>query len=219
MRDIERRTLSAQVELRATDSGPGQLVGYAAKYGTISRNLGYFVETVKPGAFDKTLADGGRVMARFNHDSNMLLGTTDAKTLDLESDGIGLRYTVTLPDTSAGRDAAALAERGDLRFSSFAFRTLDESWGETDTGYALRTLLEVALVDVAPVADPAYLDTSVAKRHFAEHIGMTPADLDKKTPEEIRAIISGETAPEPVDNHSGTSVSIRRLQLALSALD
>lgn len=204
MHDLEQRTWPTAVEFRASDSGPGVLTGYAAKYGTLSRNLGGFVETIRAGAFDKSLADGVRVMARFNHDSNGILGTTDAGTLQVASDGTGLRYTVDLPDTSTGRDVAALAARGDLAFSSFAFRTIDDSWSETDQGYPLRELRAVQLVDVAPVADPAYLDTSVAKRSLAAATGLPVGDLDSKSPDEIRAILAGHTDhPEQREPHSG----------------
>lgn len=164
-KDVEIRTAAlGPVELRATPDGVGQLTGYAAVFNRYSQNLGGFVEQVDPAAFNKTLADGAPVMARGNHDDAYLLGTTWADTLHLEIDGTGLRYTVDLPDTSAGRDYKELAARGDIKWSSFAFRTLEDDWGVTDQGFPLRTLRSVQLVDVAPVNSPAYLDTSVAAR-------------------------------------------------------
>lgn len=168
--ELERRYLPIPVEWRASGDGPGQLVGYAAKYNTLSQNLGWFVETIDPGAFDKSIGDSVRVLARYNHDDAHLLGTTDAGTLTLSLDDIGLLYAIDLPDTSSGRDVAVLAARGDVRFSSFAFYCKEDAWGETDQGYPLRTLKQVQLVDVAPVNTPAYLDTSVAKRSLAGEI-------------------------------------------------
>lgn len=166
MNQVEIRTADLGVfELRAAQDGPGTLVGYAAVFNRQSQNLGGFVEQVDPGAFERTLGMSElRVMARYNHDDNLLIGTTEGGTLTLSTDGTGLRYEVDLPDTSVGRDVAALARRGDLRYSSFAFRTLDDDWTETESGFPLRTLRAVQLVDVAPVNNPAYLDTSVAVR-------------------------------------------------------
>ena len=69
------------VELRTASDGTGVLTGYAIVYNSLSQNLGGFVERILPGAADKSLADGVRVLARYNHDDNMLLGTTDAGTL------------------------------------------------------------------------------------------------------------------------------------------
>lgn len=175
MSDVEIRTAAlGPVEWREGGPGVGRLSGYAAVFNRYSQNLGGFVEQVDPAAFNKTLADGAAVMARGNHDDAYLLGTTWAGTLTLEVDGTGLRYTVDLPDTGAGRDYQALAKRGDIRWSSFAFRTIEDEWGETDQGFPLRTLRSVQLVDVAPVNSPAYLDTSVALRSLDELKASTP---------------------------------------------
>lgn len=168
MRDLEKRDNAGLVELRANQDGTSVLTGYAAVFNRYSQNLGGFVEQVDPAAFTKSLADSVPVVARFNHQDNLLLGTSEAGTLTLEIDGTGLRYTVDLPDTTAGRDVKALAERGDLRYSSFAFRTMEDEWDWTPDGFPLRTLRAVQLVDVAPVVNPAYRDTTTGLRSLAE---------------------------------------------------
>ena len=172
MRDLELRHIPRPVEFRASDKGLGILFGYAAVFNRYSQNLGGFVEQVAPGAFTKSLSDGVPVIARFNHEDNFLLGTTEAETLRLFVDGTGLGYEVDVPDTSAGRDVKVLAERGDLRRSSFAFRVPKggDSWDFTPEGYPLRTLTGVQLVDVAPVTNPAYLDTTTGLRSLATHL-------------------------------------------------
>lgn len=200
-REIEIRTAAHAVELRAEGEGLGTLTGYAAVFNRHSQNLGGFVEQVDPAAFNKSLADGVPVMARGNHDDAMLLGTTWAGTLRLEVDGTGLRYEVDLPDTSAGRDFRALAQRGDVKWSSFAFRTIEDEWGVTEQGFPLRTLRAVQLVDVAPVNSPAYLDTTVAARSLEaaqQAIGTTP-----QTPAE-----EGQRATHPT-----LAVKARRIAL------
>ena len=178
-RELEVRTAALAVELRAADNGIGTLVGYAAVFNRLSQNLGGFVEQVDPAAFNKSLADNVPVMARGNHEDASLLGTTWAGTLRLSTDGTGLRYEVDLPDTSAGRDFRALAERGDIRWSSFAFRTIEDEWSLTEQGFPLRTLRAVQLVDVAPVNSPAYLDTTAALRSMetANHVEPEPIEV------------------------------------------
>jgi hypothetical protein len=228
MRELERRQIAVPVEWRAAPDGkgPGVLFGYAAKYNTLSQNLGGFVETVAPGAFDKSLADEVRVLARYNHKDSHLLGTTEAGTLMVSSDDVGLPYEVTLPDTSSGRDVGVLAARGDVRYSSFAFYCIEDEWSMTEQGFPLRTLLQVQLVDVAPVNSPAYMDTSVAKRSLAEKIGVPVAELESKPLEEVRSLIAGEETPpapesapegEQRDTHS-PEVVLARLRLELNEL-
>lgn len=224
MLDLELRHIPRPVEFRATDTGLGVLTGYAAVFNRYSQNLGGFVEQVDPGAFTKSLGDSVPVVARFNHEDNLLLGTTEGGTLALEIDGTGLRYDIQLPDTTAGRDVKALAERGDLRYSSFAFRTLTDDWGFTPEGFPLRTLLGVQLVDVAPVTNPAYRDTSTGLRSLATHLHIgidrvkEAADKD-----ELRSLLTNKDSGAhgdgerrdngQVDNHPSIAIMRRRLEL------
>ena len=200
-RELEIRTAAQTFELRATGKGLGTLVGYAAVFNRHSQNLGGFVEQVDPAAFNKSLADKVPVMCRGNHEDEMLLGTTWAETLRLSVDGTGLLYEVDLPDTSAGRDFAVLVGRGDVKWSSFAFRTIDEDWSMTEQGFPLRTLLGVQLVDVAPVNSPAYLDTTVAARSLEQR--NAEADAASKNPDPA----------EQRDTHSALSVMALKLDL------
>ena len=192
-------------------------------YERLSQNLGGFVEKVAHGAFAQSLADNNPVLARYNHDDNQLLGTTEAETLRVSSDETGLPYDVDLPDTSVGRDVAVLAKRGDVRYSSFAFRTLEDAWSVTDQGFPLRTLLKVQLVDVAPVNNPAYRDTSVGMRSLAERTGIDPADLTTVGVEEIRARLLKDAA-ERAEQDAGdlgdtrSLLGLRKRALELDAL-
>lgn len=205
--DYETRAHAGRVELRAAPdgaSGPGTLTGYGAVFDSPSRDLGGFVEVIERSAFGDAGDDGllditmhVRVMARGNHKSEYLLGTTDAGTLRLYVDDAGLRYEIDLPDTSYGRDFAVLAERGDIRFSSFAFRTLPEGddWRYGANDELVRYVTRAQLVDVAPVADPAYWGTT-SELHRA-------FDLDA-----IRASISAE-APSTELTHNPMSILAR----------
>lgn len=178
--NYERRATERPVEYRAASddaSGLGVLTGYGAVFNSESRDLGGFVEVILPGAFGEPIDETGaldvnhhvRVMARTNHDNAYLLGTTDAGTLRLFVDDIGLWYEIDLPDTSYGRDLAVLAKRGDIRFSSFAFHTPPggDRWDYNANDQIVRYVTAAKLVDVAPVADPAYWDsTSLLVRSF-----------------------------------------------------
>jgi HK97 family phage prohead protease len=171
---MERRFTKVPVELRAR-SEKRSIGGYASVFNRQSHNLGGFVEVVDPAAFNASRGDGWPdVVARYNHDDNMLLGSTGGGTLRLRIDGTGLDYEVEPP--AARSDILELVQRGDVRKSSFAFRTIEDEWGTTDQGFPLRRLVQVQLVDVAPVNTPAYPDATAGLRSLAEHVG---ASLDE----------------------------------------
>ncbi|MDX9718435.1 MAG: HK97 family phage prohead protease [Thauera sp.] len=153
--DIERR--GAAGGLRASGR---VLTGYAAVFGTETR-MGSFTERIAPGAFSKSLASGRDILALLDHRADVLLGRTASGTLKLTEDAKGLRFDLELPDTQAGRDLVALAERGDLGGMSFGFIAEDEAW----TGNT-RELRQVDLREVSVIqAFPAYQQTEISLRN------------------------------------------------------
>ena len=160
------KDLHNPLEMRNRGSDGKWIGGYATVFAPrMSRNLGGFVEQVAPHAFDEArLAGWGDVVCRFNHDSNMILGTTAAGTLRCKTDQIGLDYEVKPPESRG--DVTELVHRGDIRYSSFAFRVAagGDEWRTTDQNFPLRILHNVELVDVAPVLSPGYPDATAQLR-------------------------------------------------------
>lgn len=160
----ERRSVKHRVQVRAGKNETMTIGGYAAKFNRTSQNLGGFVEQIDPRFFNKSRGDGWPdVIARYNHDQNMVLGTSNAGTLRLSLDTEGLLYEADLPSSRA--DVYELVSRGDVSKSSFAFIAFEDDWGTTDQGFPLRTLISGRLMDVAPVNTPAYLDTDTGLRY------------------------------------------------------
>ena len=162
------KDIDSRLEIRA--DGDGQWIGgYASVFmPRESRNLGGFIERVDPAAFSESRAAGWQgVVCRFNHNSDLVLGTAEAGTLRLRPDSVGLDYQVLPPESRA--DVRELVQRGDIRYSSFAFRCRPggDEWGVTDQNFPMRTLHDVELVDVAPVLTPAYPDATAAVRATA----------------------------------------------------
>jgi len=180
-RNIERRYVTSDVELRYT-GGKTYIEGYAAVFNKRSDNLGGFVETVEPTAFNKTVQEAD-VRALYNHNANMVLGRSKAGTLELSLDSTGLHYRALAPDTSYARDLTVLLERGDVNQSSFAFFNINDKWDETEDSIPLRHLHEVGLVDVSPVTYPAYQDATsgvireAAVAGLAKRCGLQVGDL------------------------------------------
>lgn len=162
MADIERRIVDAGLEVR----GEGEtrtLVGYAAKFGVRSEDLGGFVESIAPGAFDRAISEEHDVRALWNHNPDVVLGRTKSGTLRLSVDEVGLRIETDLPDTQAARDLRVSVARGDVSQMSFGFRTKGDEW-RTEDGVPYRTLTDLDLFDVSPVTYPAYPQTEVSVR-------------------------------------------------------
>ena len=155
--NLERR---AATEVRTSGR---RLIGYAARFGAVSADLGGFRETVAAGAFRRALDARPDVVALWDHDRRAVLGRTTAGTLRLAEDADGLAFTIDVADTTAGRDALESVGRGDVTGASFAFEARGEEWSERD-GLPFRTLTDVDLHDVTVTPTPAYPDASVARR-------------------------------------------------------
>ena len=154
---MERRAAAA--EIRAAGR---KLEGYAATFGTEAR-IGSYLESIAPGAFRATLADGADKLALVDHDPGRLLARTKSGTLRLAEDSRGLAFDLDVPDTQLGRDVLELGRRGDLGGMSFAFKIRPD--GERWAGNR-RELRSVDLAEVSVVlAWPAYPDTTIATRN------------------------------------------------------
>jgi HK97 family phage prohead protease len=163
--------------------------GYAAVYNSDSKWMGGFYEQIERGAFDDVMNDD--VRAYFNHDENLLLGRVSSGTLRIGTDARGLFYEVDLPNTTYANDLAELMKRGDVNQSSFAFLIDADRWEQRD-GKTYRIIEKVSrLLDVSPVAQPAYPDaTSELKKR----------DLETETKEETETAAAETVASESAES-------------------
>jgi len=172
---VERR-FTNHVEIRSQgDEGSLVVTGYAARFGTLSQNIGNsrggsFRETLKPGCFARSLASNRDVKFLINHDPNLIVGRKANGTLVVNEDENGLKFRCNMANTSTGRDIYSLVKRGDLSDCSFAFEISGEdgdSWDECDDPQApgeriaRRTINCANLLDCSIVGSPAYDETSV----------------------------------------------------------
>lgn len=185
MNTPERRYSDCEVNVitRAEGSGEGesrQVEGYALKFNSLSRNLGWFREKIDANALDN--ADMNDVVALFNHDMNLVLARTISETLSLSIDDTGLKYTFDAPNNTAGNDLLESLRRRDIQHSSFAFSVEDQKWEEDEEGGEIRTILKIKkLYDVSPVTQPAYLNTDVsaAQRSFDDYKKQDKEETDE----------------------------------------
>ena len=236
---IETRVTPIDFEVREESDGM-HLTGYAARFNEPSEPLP-FVERIAPGAFKRSLRSRNDIKLLWNHDSSMVLGSTRAGTLTLTEDEQGLRVDATLPDTSAGRDARVLIQRGDVTGFSFGFTVPKggDTWNEDGTE---RTLKSVRLMEVSTgVAFPAYPTTNgtaqvrgldkIAKRAQVDADALSDAMMKLEEGEEITAeekeILSrviSELAPqeapaeEPQGDLAMLALKKKKLELLMKGL-
>ncbi|WP_255951550.1 HK97 family phage prohead protease [Streptomyces odontomachi] len=185
-RDLER---SAPFQLRAAeDGGEGDgrtLSGYAAVFGQpteIDSWEGTFTETIRKGAFRKTIRESQPVM-QFDHGRHPLIGSIPIGSIvDLREDDEGLYIEGRITDNwlmQPVRDA--IAEKS-ITGMSFRFEVVREQWTDVngkvlkpeeigellwmpgDRGPLQRELIELKCRELGPVVFPAYAGTSVSVR-------------------------------------------------------
>lgn len=166
---IERRNtpVPATLEERGEGEQP-QIVGRAAVFydGTEATEFELWEgmrERIMPKSFDRALKESDDVRGLFNHNPDMILGRTAAKTLMLNKTKQGLDYRIIPGQTTVASDTIESLRRGDVTGSSFAFRVTDQTWKTID-GIDIREIRGVELFDVGPVTYPAYEATTAGLR-------------------------------------------------------
>jgi hypothetical protein len=154
-------------ELRADEEGDGlTLTGYAALFNSPTRIdswEGLFDEQIAPGAFKKTIRERVPVM-QWNHGRDPAVGQVPIGAItDIREDGKGLKVTARLHDNAQVQPVRDAIASGAIRGMSFRFEPLRDKTDKTQDP-PLRTLQEVRLHELGPVAFPAYDDTSVGVR-------------------------------------------------------
>lgn len=161
---MEQRTLKMKdAQVRERD-GARYLEGYFAVFDKEYEVWRDWIETIAPGAFTDHLASGKDVKVLWNHNHDIVLGSTAAKTATLREDNVGLFGSVLVNEKDQDAvNAYARVERGDVDGCSIGFDILrvEESW----EGDQYRTrILEVELYEISPCTFPAYVDTTISAR-------------------------------------------------------
>lgn len=167
MDKLEYRNVDA--EIRATEDTEMIVEGYAAKFNCESEPLGFMGirESIDPQAFAQTLNEDKQYL-HWNHNDDIVLGSTKSGTLSLNTDDVGLHFRAQFPNSPEGISKYTSVKRGDVSQMSFGFQTRKEEWDETDPKNMKRKLLDVRLFEVSLVAYPAYPQTNAQARSIDE---------------------------------------------------
>lgn len=163
LRGLERREFKlTQVEIREKDDDTWTLTGYASVTDT-PYEVGFYTETIKRGAFTRTLGENPDVQLLVNHEG-LPLARTRSGTLRLEERDRGLWVEADLDklDIDAQRLQRKMA-RGDIDQMSFAFQVTAQEWNDD---YSERTIKSVSIHrgDVSVVNQGANPATSASIR-------------------------------------------------------
>jgi len=158
---METRQLNIKAEFRATGGAKPKITGLIP-YNSPSEDMG-FVEILRPGCFDKALKRGNKILSFWSHDQSRPLGNTSTGTLELKEADDGLHVTIWPdPAVSWSADAVRSIKNGDVSGMSFGFTVAAD--GEKWNGNT-REIIEVdELIEVSPVALPAYSSSQAAAR-------------------------------------------------------
>jgi len=161
LKEMERQTENrsftfSAVEQRNDDDKDTLLfTGYASVFNKgygVRDQQGAYTETIKPGAFKKTLQEQDDVRFLVNHDG-IPLARTSSGTLQLEEDDYGLFVRAELdPANPTVAEIASAMKRGDLNEMSFAFAAIRDEFDATGEN---RSVTEAKLFDVSVVTYPA----------------------------------------------------------------
>ena len=129
---MQHRTLKMQsMQTRERDGGR-YLEGHFAVFDREYQVFSNWVETIAPGAFSRTLANGGDIKALWNHNSDIVLGSTSAGTATYREDDSGLWGSILVNEQDQDAvNAHARVSRGDVDGCSIGFDIVrqEDWWG------------------------------------------------------------------------------------------
>lgn len=200
-------------------SGDGlTLEGHAAVFDQETRIdswEGSFVETIRRGAFKKTIRERTPVM-QFDHGRHPLIGSIPiGRIMDLREDDEGLYVSARLTDNWLIQPVRDAIRDETVDGMSFRFEVIRQEWRDNagkvvkdpeelarllwdgdggERGPLVRTLIELRVPELGPVVFPAYEGTSVGvrARTVADSI-----DGDDRLTREIRRALAADVSDLP----------------------
>jgi len=185
------RMLHTCSDVQVREAGEGEepsrtITGYAILFGVPSNPLwsdedSEAREVIAKEAVTTELLDGQDIKFTMFHDRQLILARSckGSGTLKYRVDDKGVSFEFDAPNTVDGDKALELVRRGDIAGCSFMFttryyddacveRTANVVNGVTMITYNVKAI--TGIYDFTLAADPAYPDTSVEARDFADKL-------------------------------------------------
>lgn len=213
-------TRAVTFETRAADDDGFTLEGYAAVFDTPTRIdswEGRFDEQIARGAFKKTLSERQPVV-QWDHGHDAATGSVPIAAIEeIREDDHGLFVRARMFDNARVEPIRQAIAGGAIDGMSFRFRVTREEWDEKRDEAPMRTIKELDLFELGPVAFPAYTATSVGVRSLLAEL---PTDERTRLLNDlgVDAARSGTSTPDPDAAPEGTSGSTGTDPRAVQAL-
>lgn len=189
MNNLEYRCFGRDLAIRSVKKDgflERGLQGYAAVYGSESRDMGGWKEVIVRGAFKKSLGKELDVRLLYQHDSKQVMARESAGSLVLREDDNGLYFEADLVDKTLNREVIAdvLARNLDAMSFGMPYDSVKSKWDRgADGKTAIRNVTEADVVEISVVTWAAYEATTVAARSAQEYqTFMQQLAAEKSTP-------------------------------------
>ena len=207
------------------------IIGMPIVYGQRSVNLTPWsedrevYEVLEAGFISPELLQRSDVVLNLNHSNKVtdILGrfrNSERDTLALELLAQGMACRCAMPNTNNANDTLELMRRGDIDGMSFAFndnphdresviyeRTNERSADGKKEVWLRRVLRATGLYDVSIVTHPAYAQTSVVTREFADEI---MREIDEQIEAHKRECGGGKPEGEETDEEKAAREAAER---------
>jgi hypothetical protein len=165
----ETRAFNFEIRAEQNEQHGHFLTGMPIVYGQTT-NLGWYDETIAPGALDKT--DLKDVRFLIGHDASMVplarsRNNNENSTMQMMvgDEGMNIRVDLDIDNNEDSRKLYSATKRGDISGMSFAFVVDGDSWDDVESEHPKRTIRSIKRVfEVSAVAFPAYEGTTLEAR-------------------------------------------------------
>ena len=152
------------------------LRGYAIVFDVPSNDRGGYRDVFTRESAKRTLDSGADVLAINYHDVSRPLARRKNNGLSLTADSKGVMVQFDAPKTREGDDLLELVRSGVIGGMSFGTRILKaDPFKRVNDGTPIRTVRDMVIHHVSPVADPAFSQTSLtALSAFSDFLKSQP---------------------------------------------
>ncbi len=189
-----------------TEDGKKKIRGHASVFDSPSNNplWGDKKEIIGRSAFNKTLKENKDIKSLYNHNTDKVLGSLRAETMNINIDDTGLYFEIEPAEKlrSYEEDLIISLERGDISGCSFGFVPIKAHY-ETRNGHKYVVIDELKLLEISLTPFPAYDQADADFRNEEKSEEKNTIEVEDEKPEPASEEIPGATQDqpeEPTDN-------------------
>lgn len=166
----ETRNFTFEVRAEKRENGKAIITGEPIVFDQKTDIGGFFSETIRAGALEKTDLTDVPLLA--NHNFSMIPVARSRRnngnstmTLTNKANRFTFEAELDTENNATARELYSAVERGDISGMSFCFDIEEEKWSDEKSDYPHRDILRIGKVyEISAVTFPAYEGTSINAR-------------------------------------------------------